>query len=321
MHKKNKEKLSFFDNVMGLSPLKVRIKQAQIAILGEEDVPPSKFGLSSLKQFYPTISPRLWMGKPYVKNTVIISNLFNHIQTPISKGWDVRKTQIRDFRGKKLTYNSHNATDFAIPVGSLVCSAAPGKVVQVHSEFNRGGLKIYIDHGDGIITTYAHLAKSKVKVGDVVRRGQEIALSGYSGIDALFSFPFGIPHVHFNVWLNNEPIDPFPSIEEPISLWRGNEMPKPALNTETEVFYPSVFDDKMIELALKNCITEKSVQRIQQVENDYYKAIHTIIEMNYYPTRFIERVNLYDKKYPRKPLLDLPFKKEDFDNVVFLDEL
>jgi len=130
------EEISFWGDTMGLAPFPLRFKQALTAIFGEEDVPRSKFGLSSLKQLYPKISPKLWKGKPYLNKTVIISNLFNLKQTPVEDGWSVKKTQVLDFRGKALTYNSHNGTDFAVPTGSIVCTAAAGEVVEIRSEFN-----------------------------------------------------------------------------------------------------------------------------------------------------------------------------------------
>lgn len=314
-----KEKLRFFGDTMGLAPLPLRLKQAATAIFGEEDVPRSKFGLSSLKQFYPKISPKLWRGKFYIDQTIIISNLYNHTQTPIEQGWSVKKTQTLDFRGRGLTYNSHNGTDFSIPVGSTVCTAAAGEVVEVHSQFNRGGLKIYIDHGNGLMTTYAHLAKNIVNVGDVVERGQPIAISGYSGIDAMVSFPFGIPHVHFNVWLNGESIDPFPHNGKE-SIWRNGEMPAPADNNKHD-FTPSAYNEEKVNEAISYIKTPSAKERILSKKELKQKAAHTVIEMNYYPTRFKKRVNVYEKEHPRQPLLDLPFKAEDFKNIVFLDDI
>ncbi len=316
---KQKEKVRFLGDTMGLAPLPVRLKQAAITLFGEEDVPRSKFGLSSLKQFYPKISPKLWRGKFYIDKTVIISNLFNHTQTPIEEGWSVKKTQTLDYRGRKLTYNSHNGTDFAIPVGTMVTTAAAGEVVQVHSQFNRGGLKIYIDHGNGLKTAYAHLAKSLVKVGDIVSRGQNIAISGYSGIDAVASFPFGIPHVHFNVWLNGEPIDPFP-YEDKASIWLSGVMPSPA-NNNTSNFSASQYHEERVHEAISYCKTESARIRIQSYEELKFKAANTIIEMNYYPTRFVKRVNVYEEEHPRQPMLDLPFSSEDFKDIVFLDDI
>jgi murein DD-endopeptidase MepM/ murein hydrolase activator NlpD len=314
-----KEKIRLRDT-LGLTPFPLRFKQALIAFRGEEDVPKSKFGLSSLKLLYPKISPTLWRGKHYLEKTVIISNLFNHTQTPVEEGWSVKKTQVLDFRGKRLTYNSHNGTDLAIPVGSTVCTAAPGEVVEIRSDLNRGGLKVFIDHGKGLMTCYAHLAKALVKVGDIVSRSQAIAISGYSGIDAVLTYPFGIPHVHFNVWLNGIPVDPFPHGENK-SMWSNGHLPTFALSTDTEKYCPSVYNESKILEAIMSCKTLNVRERMASVVPLKYKAAHAIIEMNYYPTRFKEQINLYDKEYNREPRLDLPFKAEEFERVVFLDDI
>lgn len=314
-----KEKLRLFGDVMGLSPFPLRFKQALITFRGEEDVPKSKFGFSSLKLLHPKISPKLWRGKPYLDKTVIISNLFNHTQTPVEEGWSVRKTQVRDFRGKDLTYNSHNGTDLAIPVGSSVCTAAPGEVVEIRSELNRGGLKVFIDHGEGLMTCYAHLAKAKVRVGDIVGRSQEIAISGYSGLDGVLTYPFGIPHIHFNVWLNGEPVDPF-AYGENKSMWAGIYLPTVSKSSDS-TFTPSEYNETKTNAAIITCKTLRVRERISSIKQLKYKAAHTIIEMNYYPTRFSERINIYDKEYAREPRLDLPFKAEEFEKVVFLDDI
>jgi murein DD-endopeptidase MepM/ murein hydrolase activator NlpD len=313
------KKLKFFGEVLGLSPFKLRMKQAKIALVGQQDVPGSKFGLSSLAQFHPRISPTLWRGKHYVEKKVIISNLVNHTQTPIANGWSVKKTQVLDFRGRQLTYDSHNGTDFAIPVGSAVCTSAPGEVVAILSEYNRGGLKIFIDHGEGLMTCYAHLARKLVEVGDVLERGQPIALSGYSGLDALVSFPFGIPHIHYNVWLNCEPIDPFP-FQGHDSMWVNGAMPGAASDTISD-FTPSAYQEDKVDEMITICKTESVRDELSAITPLKYKAANVIIHMNYYPTRFDTRHNVYKKEYQRAPRLDLPFRSEDFDGVVFLDEL
>lgn len=318
---KKSNDLKLFSEVMGLSPYKQSFKQALITLFGEKDIPRSKFGLSSLKQLHPKIGLKLWRGKPYLEKTVIITNLFNHIQTPIEKGWSVAKTQTLDFRGKNLTYNSHNGTDFSIPVGSTVCTAAPGEVVSIRSEFNRGGKKIFIDHGNGLMTTYAHLARILVKVGDIVKRGQPIALSGYSGIDGMITYPFGVPHVHFNVWLNCEPIDPFPH-KNFTSLWLAGEMPKPH-NPEnaSNDWKPSEYDSNKLQKVLQACKNPTIKEQLNNITELKYQAAETIIEMCYYPTRFQHKENIYTQTFERIPFLDLPFLKEEFEKVVFLDEI
>ncbi|MFK7929686.1 MAG: M23 family metallopeptidase, partial [Myxococcota bacterium] len=162
---------------LGVHPWRERLSEAIVALRGMEDVPASRFGLSSLVQLRPRYSIPLWRGKQPIRRSVLISNLFNHTPTAVERGWSVRKTQVRDFRGKQLTYDSHNGTDFCVPVGTLVLAPAAGQVVRVASEFNRGGLKVFVDHGLGLMTTCAHLGRSLVSPGQIVGRGEPIAVS------------------------------------------------------------------------------------------------------------------------------------------------
>lgn len=321
-------RIKFWGETIGLHPFKLRMQQAKIALKGEEDVPSSRYDTSSLKQLRPRIGLPLWLGKHKVKNKVIISNLFNHTQTPIAKGWSVKITQVRDFRGKALTYDSHNGTDYAVPIGTTLLASAPGRVIRVISEFNRGGLKIYIDHGQGLITCCAHLARAKVKEGDVVGRGQPIAITGYSGLDGFITFPWGVPHTHYNVWLNGVPVDPFPYEDEHgkhVSLFRGGDSPvpySPSENSESDdAFTESVYNEAAVKEVLAACLTKSTRDKLGVYSDLYQQASHTICEMNYYPTRFPLWKNMYDKEYPRTPMLDLPFYPEEFNGIVFADEI
>ena len=313
-------RLKFFAEVLGLSPLPERLRQARIALAGAEDVPPSQMDLSSLKQLRPKLGLPLWLGRARVPRKVLISNLFNHRQTPIEAGWSVKMTQIEDFRGRRLTYDSHNGTDFAVPIGTRFLAAAPGKVVRVVSEFNRGGLKIFIDHGDGLMTNGAHLARALVREGDVVQRGDVLALTGYSGLDGAATFPWGVPHVHYNVWLNGEPVDPFAFGQES-SLWLGGDMPQPIAGTAQEDFRPSTYDAERVQANIDTCLTASSRQELSAIHDLERRAARTIIEMNYYPTRFPERHLPYAEPAARTPRLSLPFSAEDFDGIVFADDL
>jgi murein DD-endopeptidase len=322
-HAAEQPKIRLFREGLGLHPWRERYHQALIALRGQQDVPPSRFDLSSLKQLRPRIAFRLWRGHFVVPRKAILITLFNHRQTPVELGWSVRKTQVEDFRGRDLTYDSHNGTDFAIPVGTPVLAAAPGEVVRIVSEFNRGGLKIFIDHGDGLMTTSAHLARPLVEVGQVVARGEAIALSGYSGLDALVTFPFGAPHVHFNTWLDCEPVDPFPHAGK-ASLWRSGALPEPAAPDEgasAEGFVPSVYSEAGVAEAIAACKTADTREELGRIDSLPLRAARTLVEMNYYPTRFSQRPNLYAQAHPRAPRLDLPFPAESFDGVVFADDL
>lgn len=315
------EKVKFFAETMGLAPIGTRLKQSLVVFKGEEDVPKSKFGISSLSLLYPKLGVPLWRGKSVTDKKVILSRLFNHKQTPVSEGWSVQKTQAVDFRNRDLTYNSHNGTDLAVPIGTELLAAAPGEVVCIKAEFNRGGLKMIIDHGHGLMTCSVHLARTLVKKGDIVKRGQPIAITGYSGLDGVVTFPFGVPHVHYNIWHNCKPVDPFAKDDEAV-LWKTGSLPVPHdPATESEEFIPSVYDEDKIEAAIASCKTQKIKDYLRSIPEIKYRAAELIIEMNYYPTRFPLDINIYKVEHPRQPVLDLPFHAKDYDGVVFLDDL
>jgi murein DD-endopeptidase MepM/ murein hydrolase activator NlpD len=85
----------------------------------------------------------------------------------------------------------HEGIDFLAELGSDVGAAAAG-VVQFSGFHPQYGYMIDIDHGNDLVTRYAHLSKLFVKEGDVVQRGRRIALSGSTGRSTG-------PHMHFEV--------------------------------------------------------------------------------------------------------------------------
>jgi murein DD-endopeptidase len=303
----------------GLDPLPLRAREAWLAVRGDASVPPTRFGLSSLGIFHPSLSLKTWLGSRRADHRVPISCLFNRTPTPLENGWSVRKTQVADFRGGTLTYDSHNGTDFAVPVGTVVVAGAPGRVLRISSEFNRGGLKIFIDHGRGLVTTSNHLARSLVSVGDVVDRGQPIALSGYSGIDALVAFPWSVPHVHFNVWLDGEYADPFAAHGEQ-SLWKDGNDPcgaDGALRDDAGAEAQTAWDERLVEEAIARCKDAATREELRRETDLGARAMNVLFMRNYYPTRFEGRPPLYREHHAREPWLTLPFRAEDFDGVAF----
>ncbi len=85
----------------------------------------------------------------------------------------------------------HEGIDFVAEPGTPVIASAGGVVLTAESHPQYGNL-IEIDHGNDFSSRYAHLSKIKVKVGQIVKRGQEIALSGNTGRTTG-------PHLHFEV--------------------------------------------------------------------------------------------------------------------------
>lgn len=306
-----------FLETIGLLPFSTRMREALLALRGDESTPPSRAGLSSLGIFAPRLGLATWLGAVRKDRRVPIYNLWNHTQTPPSEGWSVRRTRVQDFRGGRLTYDSHNGTDFIVPPGTLVAAPAPGVVLRVSSEWNRGGLKVFLDHGRGLVTTHNHLARSLVAEGARVERGAAIAVSGYSGLDALMGFPFGAPHVHMNTWLAGRSVDPFARWGQ-TSLFRVHNAPEPDDGlADDRNFAPTVFCPERVQEGVDRCIHEETRQALQREERLACRAMALLFYANYYPTRFREPPELYEGVFPREPRLDLPFFREDFVGITF----
>jgi murein DD-endopeptidase MepM/ murein hydrolase activator NlpD len=90
--------------------------------------------------------------------------------------------------------------DFAARTDTPVFSTASGVVIEVKTD-HFFGLTIILDHGNGLQTLYAHLQRSLVGRLQTVRKNQAIATVGSSGM------AIG-PHLHYEVWKNNSPVDP-----------------------------------------------------------------------------------------------------------------
>jgi murein DD-endopeptidase len=305
--------------------------QAWFALRGDPSVPGSKLGLSSLKIFTPRLAVGTWRGRRPLGRRVPVVNLVNRTPTPVAEGWSVRVTQVRDFRGRALTYDSHNGTDFAIPPGTVVVPSAPGRVIAIRSEYNRGGLKVYVDHGGGLLTSYNHLGRALVNVGDDVVRGQPIALSAYSGLDALLAFPWVAPHVHYGASLGGILVDPFAATGE-TSLWRGDDntprAARPADHGDVDRFatgptpLPSARIDRLLD-ALVRVEDRDRFAALRVREGDARCGAELWIETLVYPTRFAvpDAATLLVDASPRRPILDLPFSVDDFDDIAFADDV
>ena len=96
----------------------------------------------------------------------------------------------------------HEGIDISGDYGTPILATAQGKVkmAQYYGSF---GLAVEIEHDNGMSTLFAHLAKTYVKPGDEVRRGQKIALMGNSGMSTG-------PHLHYEVRINQQPVNPRP---------------------------------------------------------------------------------------------------------------
>lgn len=100
----------------------------------------------------------------------------------------------------------HYGLDIAAATGTPVYAAAAGRVIYAAPAGTYGNL-VKIDHGNGIVTAYAHNSRIRVRVGEYVTAGQHIADVGNTGRSTG-------PHLHFEVEVNGERIDPLSVLPE-----------------------------------------------------------------------------------------------------------
>ncbi|MEV5340205.1 M23 family metallopeptidase [Streptomyces sp. NPDC052676] len=92
--------------------------------------------------------------------------------------------------------STHSGQDFAVPTGTKVVAAHGGTVVKAGGngagDGPAYGYAVVIKHGNGTYSQYAHLSKINVRAGQIVKTGQQIALSGNTGNSSG-------PHLHFEI--------------------------------------------------------------------------------------------------------------------------
>lgn len=133
------------------------------------------------------------MAKRKIQSDIFIAG------RPVKWGWLSSKFGRRTdpFTGRIAW---HQGVDFAGKDGSDIISVASGVVTWSGERYGYGQM-VEVNHGNGFSTRYGHCKENLVKVGDVVKKGQVIALMGSTGRSTG-------PHVHFEVFKNGRAVDP-----------------------------------------------------------------------------------------------------------------
>jgi murein DD-endopeptidase MepM/ murein hydrolase activator NlpD len=113
----------------------------------------------------------------------------------LESGFGVRRNP---FGGSSSEF--HTGQDIEVPWGTSVLAGAKGKVAFVGWQHGYGQL-VVLDHGGGLTTRYGHLSELDVKLGQEVGRGEFIGRVGSTGRSTG-------PHLHYEVRINDEPVDP-----------------------------------------------------------------------------------------------------------------
>ena len=138
---------------------------------------------------------------------VLASLMFDHQleQNSVPSRMPIRNTYITSgFGGRADPFDGgsafHKGVDFHANVGDPVMSVADGVVSYAGVRGGYGNV-VEVDHGNGYVTRYAHNSRLVVKVGDLVRAGQQVAKAGSSGRSTG-------AHVHFEVWADGRVVNP-----------------------------------------------------------------------------------------------------------------
>ena len=112
----------------------------------------------------------------------------------------------------------HPGLDFRGPIGTPILAAARGRISFAGRKSGYGNC-IEIDHGDGLVTRYAHMSALRARLGQQVAAGQLIGAIGSTGRSTG-------PHLHFEVRINDRPVNPRPFLEAIAQVSAQNAGPR-----------------------------------------------------------------------------------------------
>lgn len=105
------------------------------------------------------------------------------------------------YQYSKAKANPYDGIGIKAPRGTNIIAPLDGKVLFVGNDGTKFGLLIIIEHVDPYITVYTHLDRAVVKTGQAIKRGATIGTVGQSG-------GVSIPHLHFQIRVDQRPQDP-----------------------------------------------------------------------------------------------------------------
>ncbi|MBS5954858.1 MAG: peptidoglycan DD-metalloendopeptidase family protein [Paraclostridium bifermentans] len=133
---------------------------------------------------------------------------FKTVNNAYGNGWIIPVTggQVTALFGHYPSGAPHSGTDFGVPEGTPVRVSKSGTVIKRRELTTSYGKYLFIDHGEGLVTIYAHNSELLVNEGDTVKAGQIIAKSGNTGNSTG-------PHSHIELRVNGTPVDFAPSLK------------------------------------------------------------------------------------------------------------
>lgn len=164
--------------------------------------------------FRKVIAEEVYVGDNQTQRNILLEEVvMEAVPKIVERGTKIPPTYIKPINGGRLTSgfgrrsaptkgasSYHKGVDWAISRGSSVYASSGGTVTK--AGWGSGyGYCVYINHGNGTETRYAHLSKVLVSKGQTVKQGQVIAKSGNTGVSTG-------PHLHFEIRINGDPVNP-----------------------------------------------------------------------------------------------------------------
>ena len=179
-----------FSKLLSLKSKKTILEEADVANTGSLNIELLK------KQVYESIQSVSEIRK-YIEEQ---KNVYHATPT----GWPLKGpiNSVFGFREHPISgkMTTHSGIDIGAPVGTSIKATADG-IVSFSSWHNDSGYIVVLEHGQDFTTVYAHNKDNLVKVGQKVKRGEVIGISGSTGATTG-------PHLHYEVWKNRKPINP-----------------------------------------------------------------------------------------------------------------
>jgi murein DD-endopeptidase MepM/ murein hydrolase activator NlpD len=203
--------VGYRDKIQDIKLTKIIDKKAQDIVL---HVKKGKYKKEILKVAKNKVKPpkkeldRIYKEYMEVKKIYANGSEKIYFNTPFDLPLDSKITSdfgnARIFNGTLKSY--HSGSDFRAKVGTPIKVVNDGRVVLAKDMYYTGN-SVIVDHGGGIFSSYSHLSRVDVKVGDKLKKGDVIGLSGKTG-------RVTGPHLHFTITINSKKINPIDFIEK-----------------------------------------------------------------------------------------------------------
>jgi len=201
--KKDVLKVIYDKNLLREIPIvQKNFRESRITIANQDLVQaPSKYTSRIEKEYFIALDLKNYSSQK-------INNSFFMIN-PIEEGIMSSEYGVKRFINNKPR-NRHKGMDIAAPKGTIIQSPLLGRVIFAGNFYYRGNI-VYVDHGEGLISSYSHMDEILVQEGEAISTGDKIGTVGETG-------RVTGPHLHWEVYFLGETIDPSIFINSALEL-------------------------------------------------------------------------------------------------------